>query len=110
MANKSLGPDRRPIFEYSDEPPKKPDSTNEQEFDPLSTPASRAAAAEALPDISTIEGANEDPTLTKVVDRRWYERNKHIYPASMWQTFDPEKDYSKEIRRDAGGNPYFFSR
>lgn len=58
----------------------------------------------------TLEGANDDPTFTKVVDRRWYQRNKHIYPASTWQEFDPEKDYQNEIRRDLGGNAFFFSR
>jgi len=25
----------------------------------------------------------------KVVERRWYERNKHIFPASRWEIFDP---------------------
>ena len=45
----------------------------------------------------------------KVVERRWYERNKHIFPASVWQEFDPEKDYQKEVKRDAGGNAFFFS-
>lgn len=74
------------------------------------TPESKAAAAKAVPDISTLEGANDDPTLTKVVDRRWYEKNKHIYPASTWQEFDAEKDYAAEVRRDAGGNAFFFSR
>ena len=29
----------------------------------------------------------------KVVDRRWYERNKHIFPASRWEIYDPAKDY-----------------
>jgi len=38
-----------------------------------------------------------------------YERNKHIFPASVWQEFDPEKDYQKEVKRDAGGNAFFFS-
>lgn len=57
-----------------------------------------------------VEGAGDEPSLTKVVDRRWYERNKHIYPASTWQDFDAEKDYSAEVRRDAGGNAFFFSR
>jgi protein FAM50 len=27
----------------------------------------------------------------KVVERRWYERNKHIFPASRWEVFDPQK-------------------
>eukprot|EP00607_Mallomonas_marina_P008448 CAMPEP_0182423782 /NCGR_PEP_ID=MMETSP1167-20130531/9864_1 /TAXON_ID=2988 /ORGANISM="Mallomonas Sp, Strain CCMP3275" /LENGTH=354 /DNA_ID=CAMNT_0024603057 /DNA_START=34 /DNA_END=1098 /DNA_ORIENTATION=+ len=25
----------------------------------------------------------------KVVERRWYERNKHIFPASRWEVYDP---------------------
>ena len=29
----------------------------------------------------------------KVVERRWYERNKHIFPASRWEVFDPNADY-----------------
>ncbi len=29
----------------------------------------------------------------KVVERRWYERNKHIYPASRWELYDPAKTY-----------------
>lgn len=26
----------------------------------------------------------------KVVDRKWYERNKHIFPASRWEVYDPK--------------------
>jgi protein FAM50 len=29
----------------------------------------------------------------KVVERRWYERNKHIFPASRWELYDPSKEY-----------------
>lgn len=29
----------------------------------------------------------------KVVERRWYERNKHIFPASRWEVYDPSKEY-----------------
>lgn len=29
----------------------------------------------------------------KVVERRWYDRNKHIFPASRWEIFDPMKTY-----------------
>ena len=29
----------------------------------------------------------------KVVERRWYDRNKHIFPASRWEVYDPTKDY-----------------
>mmetsp|Transcript_6445 Transcript_6445/g.8014 ORF Transcript_6445/g.8014 Transcript_6445/m.8014 type:complete len:385 (-) Transcript_6445:54-1208(-) len=31
----------------------------------------------------------------KVVERRWYERNKHIFPASRWEVFDPAKEYGR---------------
>eukprot|EP00041_Stephanoeca_diplocostata_P010231 m.162681 g.162681 ORF g.162681 m.162681 type:complete len:331 (+) comp18077_c0_seq1:232-1224(+) len=31
----------------------------------------------------------------KVVLRSWYERNKHIFPASRWETYDPEKKWDK---------------
>ncbi|KAK4985718.1 hypothetical protein LTR66_008086 [Elasticomyces elasticus] len=61
-----------------------------------------------IPD-SELEGYGDDPTMTKLVDRRWYEKNKHIYPASVWADFDPAKDYSKERRKDTEGNAYFFS-
>lgn len=27
--------------------------------------------------------------------RSWYERNKHIFPASRWEPFDPTKTYDK---------------
>lgn len=27
--------------------------------------------------------------------RSWYERNKHIFPASRWEPFDPTKSYDK---------------
>lgn len=55
-----------------------------------------------------LEGANEDAAFTKIVDRRWYERNKHIFPASVWEEFDPTKDYSTAQRKDAQGNTFFF--
>lgn len=29
----------------------------------------------------------------KVVERRWYERNKHIFPASRWEVYDPATTY-----------------
>lgn len=36
----------------------------------------------------------------KVVERRWYERNKHIFPASRWEVFDPSKDYGSYSIKD----------
>jgi protein FAM50 len=29
----------------------------------------------------------------KVVERRWYDRNKHIFPASRWEVYDPAREY-----------------
>ncbi|CAJ0589812.1 unnamed protein product [Cylicocyclus nassatus] len=33
----------------------------------------------------------------KVVLRGWYEKNKHIYPASRWEPFVPNKKYGRTI-------------
>jgi protein FAM50 len=109
--NKTKGPGDKVLFDYINEAPPAPEAGDDDDDDasagPLSTAASRAA--KALQGTSRLEGASDDPAFTKVVDRRWYERNKHIYPASVWQEFDSEKDYQKEIRRDVGGNTFFYS-
>lgn len=114
--NKSVGPGGQRLFDYTSDmsatdimPSINPDeraSSNKV----FKTSATKAAAIKALPDVNTLEGAQDDPMWTRVVDRRWYERNKHIYPASTWQEFDAEKDYATEVRRDTGGNTFFFSR
>ncbi|GAM85019.1 hypothetical protein ANO11243_030220 [Dothideomycetidae sp. 11243] len=62
--------------------------------------------SDAAPD-EKVEGYGDDPALAQVVDRRWYERNKHVFPMSSWQDFDPDKDYASGLRRDAQGNAYF---
>ncbi|KAH8826982.1 XAP5-domain-containing protein [Flagelloscypha sp. PMI_526] len=31
----------------------------------------------------------------KVVERNYYQKNKHIFPASRWEVYDPQKDYGK---------------
>lgn len=36
----------------------------------------------------------------KVVERTWYERNKHIFPASRWEVFNPEKNYGSYTIKD----------
>ncbi len=36
----------------------------------------------------------------KVLLRSWYERNKHIFPASRWEPFDPTKTYEKYSIKD----------
>ena len=35
----------------------------------------------------------EDSHPGKICERRWYERNKHIFPASRWELYDPAKEY-----------------
>ncbi len=115
VMNKTKGPKDKLLFDYSTQPPneeveegKRDDGEVPDDYNPLSRPTAKAQPTKAIP-MEELEGASDDPTFTKVVDRRWYERNKHIYPASVWQNFDSEKDYQKEIKRDAGGNAFFFS-
>lgn len=102
IMNKSTGPEGKSLFDYSAEAPLK--DVSDSALSPI------GGVLKGGPDINSLEGASDDPTLTKVVDRRWYQRNKHIYPASVWQEFEPEKDYRSEIRRDPGGNAFFFSK
>ena len=63
-----------------------------------------------IPKNEQFEGHDHDPTLTKVVDRRWYERNKHIYPASLWKEFEQSGDFVKkaQARKDTQGNSFFY--
>ncbi|MCJ1265102.1 hypothetical protein MMC22_004977 [Lobaria immixta] len=124
IVNKTLGPTNIPLFDYastlpaaanaespsssassrSPSPPLPPSSTTKRSKKPaLSSSLSFSSPKKEL------EGAGDDPNFTKVVDRRWYERNKHIFPASVWESFDPAKDYSKGKRTDAEGNAFFFS-
>jgi protein FAM50 len=106
--NKTVGSNGKLLFGYSADVPKVVEGTDPAEDQPIGGLSTAGKRAKALPDISTLGGASDDPSFTKVVDRRWYERNKHIYPASMWHDFDPEKDYQKDVRRDLGGNTFFY--
>jgi protein FAM50 len=36
---------------------------------------------------ATVEKDESHPG--KICERRWYERNKHIFPASRWEVYDP---------------------
>ncbi|RIA84216.1 FAM50A protein [Glomus cerebriforme] len=36
----------------------------------------------------------------KVVERNWYEKNKHIFPASRWEVYDPEKNVCLMFKYD----------
>src|SRR3569833_220251 len=88
--NKSIGPGGRRLCDYSADAPittkeiADDDDDDDEELEEAPFHDSRKLG------VSALEGASDDPSFTKVVDRRWYESNKHIYPASVWQEFDPE--------------------
>ncbi|KAL8938011.1 MAG: hypothetical protein Q9216_004120 [Gyalolechia sp. 2 TL-2023] len=128
IVNKTLGHASSPLFDYSSTVPL-PTSNNTHSssstspsaspepstYDPLARPNNnnnknpRNDVASTSSSDTSLEGAKDDPNFTKVVDRRWYERNKHIFPASVWEEFDPSRDYAKGMRRDAQGNAFFFT-
>lgn len=47
---------------------------------------------------ATIE--KDESHAGKVLLRSWYERNKHIFPASRWEPYDPTKVYDKYTIKD----------
>lgn len=118
IVNKTHGPNATPLFDYaattvlppsdgSESPDQVPD-----DYDPLSLPSSKTKQkhnGQLTPADRHLEGVDSDPNFTKVVDRRWYERNKHIFPASVWEEYDSTKDYAKNVRTDAEGNAFFFT-
>ncbi|MCJ1318892.1 hypothetical protein MMC15_004224 [Xylographa vitiligo] len=112
IINKTLGPTSTPLFDYSAQPSRSatasPVPAELSSYEPLPVPAKKNNGA-VTPADARLEGFRDDPNLTKVVDRRWYERNKHIFPASVWEEFDPTKDYTTGMRRDAEGNAFFFT-
>jgi len=49
-------------------------------------------------DVRVVNNANiekDESHAGKVCLRSWYERNKHIFPASRWEPYDPEKKWDK---------------
>jgi protein FAM50 len=42
----------------------------------------------------------EDVHAGKIIEKSWYEKNKHIFPANRWEVFDPSKDYGKYTIKD----------
>lgn len=52
---------------------------------------------------ATIE--KEESHAGKVLLRSWYERNKHIFPASRWEPYDPTKTYDKYTIKDKNKRP-----
>lgn len=103
------------LFDYSAEPTtmmsEAQDTDNDSansSYNPLSRPGKKPTQAHGA-DEDLLEGGDIPASKTRVVDRRWYEKNKHLYPANTWAAFDPEKDYSSNVRTDAEGNRFFFS-
>jgi protein FAM50 len=47
---------------------------------------------------ATVE--KEESHAGKIVLRSWYERNKHIFPASRWEPFNPQKTYDTYSFKD----------
>mmetsp|Transcript_27517 Transcript_27517/g.44766 ORF Transcript_27517/g.44766 Transcript_27517/m.44766 type:complete len:350 (-) Transcript_27517:574-1623(-) len=55
-------------------------------------------------DIRTLADARvekDESHAGKIVERHWYERNKHIFPASRWEVYDPEKKFEKYTIHDS---------
>lgn len=116
IVNHTVGPNSTPLFDYAAtaQPDRSSSSSPDiplENYDPISLPSEskKVNNGQLTPADRHLEGVNDDPNFTKVVDRRWYERNKHIFPASVWEEFDPTKDYSKGVRKDAEGNAFFFT-
>ncbi|KAF5300531.1 hypothetical protein FQR65_LT09152 [Abscondita terminalis] len=55
--------------------------------------------------ISDASIEKEDSHAGKVLMRSWYERNKHIFPASRWEPYDPTKSYDKYTISDKTKKP-----
>mmetsp|Transcript_27537 Transcript_27537/g.60236 ORF Transcript_27537/g.60236 Transcript_27537/m.60236 type:complete len:251 (-) Transcript_27537:732-1484(-) len=54
-------------------------------------------------DVRVVNDASVEKTDShagKVVERHWYDRNKHIFPASRWEMYDPEKSYDTYTTHD----------
>ncbi|XP_020687183.1 protein XAP5 CIRCADIAN TIMEKEEPER isoform X2 [Dendrobium catenatum] len=49
-------------------------------------------------DVRTVADATiekDESHAGKVVERHWYEKNKHIFPASRWEIYDPTKKWER---------------
>lgn len=103
-----------PVFNWSAQPTKatstvrhSEEEINIDEYDPLNPKKNKDKDSGFLNE--ELEGFHDDPSATKVVDRRWYEKNKHIFPASVWEEYSPDKAFTKAGRKDAEGNMFFFT-
>jgi protein FAM50 len=48
-------------------------------------------------DVYTARLLANEPRLGKIVTRKYLENNKHIYPCSRWELYDPEKDVTSRF-------------
>jgi len=44
--------------------------------------------------VNDVRVEKDESHAGKIVDRKWYDRNKHIFPASRWEMYDPGKTYA----------------
>ncbi|CAA9988530.1 XAP-5 protein, putative [Plasmodium knowlesi strain H] len=51
-------------------------------------------AVENLCGVTDIRREKTDTHAGKLVEKKWYEKNKHIFPASKWEIYKPMKTYS----------------
>ncbi|CRG96567.1 XAP-5 DNA binding protein, putative [Plasmodium gallinaceum] len=51
-------------------------------------------AVENLSGITDIRREKTDTHAGKLVEKKWYEKNKHIFPASKWELYKPLKTYT----------------
>lgn len=51
--------------------------------------------------LSDVSLEKDESHAGKVLLRSWYERNKHIFPASRWEPYDPSKTYEKYTIKDS---------
>jgi len=103
LVNRTEGPNGL-LFDY----PSPLENSNTNATTTNASTSANGTAADNDKDKPTLIIGTEDGSMTKVVDRRWYERNKHIFPASVWTNFDPAKDYKGMVRRDRDNNAFFF--
>uniref|UniRef100_A0A7N0U5N5 FAM50A/XAP5 C-terminal domain-containing protein n=1 Tax=Kalanchoe fedtschenkoi TaxID=63787 RepID=A0A7N0U5N5_KALFE len=52
---------------------------------------------------ATIE--KDESHAGKVVERHWYEKNKHIFPASRWEIYDPARKWERYTIHGDGSAP-----
>lgn len=61
---------------------------------------------EDLRKASDIRIEKDESHAGKIVDKKWYEKNKHVFPASRWEIYDKNKSFEQyTIRGDQDHRP-----